>query len=767
MKKLFFSTAVWFVACCLSCVCAFCAAPDGGSRSIIDKTLVVWAAPATLEQRGGSALTIDANELDDFDAIVFGELCPKTWMAGSAYYRRSHLDQKNWPKEKNIDGRFVRICIVYRGKKVEIYRDNKLLASYEIEEPISFDETSTILLGPRHIKDQKDVFVGKIRDARVYSTALTLNQIAKLEPGKPLEGVEAWFWADFSSFGLFDKTGRFNRVTTFGDVSIESGALVLGANKGKVFFICSGSNEERAAVPSQWNKFGATPREVLASSRLLREKLAEDPYRPRWHFAIPDDVGIPGDPNGCFYANGRYHLMYLYDRAGSGYAWGHMTSVDLVHWRNLPDAIGPGGADSGCFSGGAFLDDDGVAYLTYWKLGDLGIGAAKSVAPYERWEKFGAPIIPSTEFGITELAAPGGELLCGSADPSNIWKKDGKYYMLTGNLCLLDKYGRNEDSPEYMKGDRLFLFESENLTKWEYKGVFYQRRDEWTDVDEDNMCPSFLPLPSSPEGGEPSGKYLLLFISHNRGCQYYVGSYDRDSDRFLPESHGRMTWVDNTYFAPEALIDGKGRQIMWAWLLDNRKDEARDGWSGVYGVPRVLWVGEDGALRMRPAPELKALRINERQFERVSLSSGVASSLSGFPGDSFDLEIKIDARELGKAERIGVIVREDKSNGEKTSIYYDRKTRELVFDSRKSGREGRPALERAPFELGEREDLELRVLVDRSVVEVYANDKQAICRRVYPSRPNKALNVSLWMEGSDDVVVKDARVWEMAEANPY
>ena len=70
---------------------------------------------------------------------------------------------------------------------------------------------------------------------------------------------------------------------------------------------------------------------------------------------------------------------------------------------------------------------------------------------------------------------------------------------------------------------------------------------------------SFLPLPASPNGGAPSGKHLLLSISHNKGCQYYVGDYR--SDRFFPENHGRMTWVDNTYFAPEALVDGKGRQI--------------------------------------------------------------------------------------------------------------------------------------------------------------------------------------------------------------
>jgi hypothetical protein len=31
-----------------------------------------------------------------------------------------------------------------------------------------------------------------------------------------------------------------------------------------------------------------------------------------------------------------------------------------------------------------------------------------------------------------------------------------------------------------------------------------------------------------------------------------------------------MSWNDNGFFAPEAMIDGNGRQIMWAWVFDYR-----------------------------------------------------------------------------------------------------------------------------------------------------------------------------------------------------
>ena len=47
------------------------------------------------------------------------------------------------------------------------------------------------------------------------------------------------------------------------------------------------------------------------SIREYRDKLLKDPYRPTYHFAYPDDNGMPGDPNGAFFVDGVYHLMYL------------------------------------------------------------------------------------------------------------------------------------------------------------------------------------------------------------------------------------------------------------------------------------------------------------------------------------------------------------------------------------------------------------------------------------------------------------------------
>lgn len=506
------------------------------------------------------------------------------------------------------------------------------------------------------------------------------------------------------------------------------------------------------------------PDSVVQSARWLRERLLADPWRPRYHFCVPEDMGEPGDPNGAFYYQGRYHLMYLYKRNGGGFCWGHISSADMLHWRHHPDSIGPGEGDEGCFSGGAFVDDDGTAYLSYWMLwGARGIGIAQSPAPpYDVWTKSSAnPVILSTEFGVTETTDKNGApLLLGSADPSNIWKQSGHYYMLTGNLLVLNKIGRVPEAPLSEQGDRLYLFESSDLKTWEYKHIFYDRNPEWTQSSEDNMCPSFLPLPASPEGGTPTGKHLLLFISHNIGCQYYTGVYK--DDHFLPETHGRMTWVDNTYFAPEALIDGQGRQIMWAWLTDNPGGDKDKGWSGVFGLPRTLWLGDNNTLRMKPVQELASLRSQPLCWSALTVTNDAPFPLTGVAGDACEIALEI---EIGDAKRVGIKVRCAPDLSEETSIFYDVESKELIFDATRSGVAGRKIVEKAPFALQTAERLLLRVFVDCSVIEVFANDRQAIGRRVFPGG-SESLNALLFTEGGS-AIYHSVEAWEIAPTNPY
>lgn len=490
----------------------------------------------------------------------------------------------------------------------------------------------------------------------------------------------------------------------------------------------------------------------IHAARALRAKLLADPHRPLYHIVTPEGVCAPFDPNGALFWNGRYHLHTIV-QTEKGHCWDHISSHDLVHWRHHGLSLEPGGVDEGVFSGGAFIDSNGVPTITYWGLGEsAGICLATSTDPdLAVWTKSPAnPVIPQTSLGIYE---DGHGLVYGAADPSAIWVHEGRYYMLTGNLLVLRAYGIEHDLDEH-KGDTAYLFVSDDLVRWDYRGPFYTSRREWTRADEDDMCPDFFPL---------GDRHMLLFISHNLGCQYYLGRYEGES--FVPEIHGRMTWNDNAFFAPESLLDDRGRRIMWAWVFDGREPATREasGWSGMLSLPRVLWLGEDHTLRMAPPEELALLRMHPKAYHALTVPAGREVTLEAIQGNSLELVVEMV---VGAATEAGVKVCCSPDGAEETRITYDAVEKKLKVDTTRSSLgEGPKAVEAGPLELGADESLQLHIFIDRSVVEVFANDRQAVTRCIYPTRPD-SLGVSLYSTGSA-VEVRSVQAWEMAPANPW
>ncbi|MBQ1222663.1 MAG: GH32 C-terminal domain-containing protein, partial [Oscillospiraceae bacterium] len=117
------------------------------------------------------------------------------------------------------------------------------------------------------------------------------------------------------------------------------------------------------------------------------------------------------------------------------------------------------------------------------------------------------------------------------------------------------------------------------------------------------------------------------------------------------------------------------------------------------------------------------------------------------------------------ADKAGVTVKQSADGKEYVRIYVDKEAGKLVFDSRTCTFDGRPALEEAPFVLAEGEKAKFDVFVDKSVVEVYVNNRQAICRRVFSSDPKNSLGVSLWAE--KEAEFSHVTAWEVDSTNLY
>jgi beta-fructofuranosidase len=226
-----------------------------------------------------------------------------------------------------------------------------------------------------------------------------------------------------------------------------------------------------------------------------------------------------------------------------------------------------------------------------------------------------------------------------------------------------------------------------------------------------------------------------------------------------------MSWVDNSFFAPESLLDDRGRRIMWAWIFDSPGFKMRTdyGWSGTMSLPRVLSLGADGMLRMNPPEEIERLRYNGKKRTNLTVKADSEQPVEGIGGNSLELCLEIVAKD---ARQCGVKVCCSPGGEEQTSVYYDAAEKKLKVDTTKSSlMDGPKNIEAGPFELRLDEPLKLRVFVDKSVVEVFANGRQAVMRRIYPSRPD-SVGVQLFSRGGT-ATVPTLEAWEMTPSNPY
>jgi beta-fructofuranosidase len=204
---------------------------------------------------------------------------------------------------------------------------------------------------------------------------------------------------------------------------------------------------------------------------------------------------------------------------------------------------------------------------------------------------------------------------------------------------------------------------------------------------------------------------------------------------------------------------------MWAWIMDGPEFEMRQkyGWSGTMSLPRVLTLGDDGLLRMDVPEEIEALRYDAVKKKDLTVRSGTEVPIEGIGGNSLELVIEVES---DQASVFGVKVCVSPDGEEETSIFYDASEGKLKVDTRKSGPEDTPkTVEAAPFELEKGERLKLRIFVDKSVVEVFANSRQAVMRRIYPSRAD-SVGVRLFSTGGDSEV-HTLEAYKITPSNSY
>jgi beta-fructofuranosidase len=219
--------------------------------------------------------------------------------------------------------------------------------------------------------------------------------------------------------------------------------------------------------------------------------------------------------------------------------------------------------------------------------------------------------------------------------------------------------------------------------------------------------------------------------------------------------------------------DAEGRRIWWAWIHEKRSSKAQvaAGWAGVMSLPRRLTLLTDGALGVEPVPELKDLRQGQKRLSNKKIESNGPLLVDGFASDCAEIEVEI---ELGDAQQAGLRVRSTSDGSEQTLIGFDRSSQTLFCDTTAASKDPEtsklpsyfpnPGMQGGVLRLEKTEPLCLRVYVDASVVETFANGKLSLSDRVYPSNP-ASLGIGLFARGGT-AHLRSMTLWELKPISP-
>ena len=411
------------------------------------------------------------------------------------------------------------------------------------------------------------------------------------------------------------------------------------------------------------------------------ENLYKEHLRPQFHFSTRR--GWNNDPNGLVYHDGEYHLFYQHNPFGWIYgsdankAWGHAISKDLIHWKELPDAIHPDNL-GGIYSGSAIVD----------KLNTTGFqsGDEKSIiciytsaggkTPWSKDKPFSQSIAYSNDKGRTFTKYKGNpvqeEIETMNRDPKVIW------HDLTNQWVIV----------LYLENNVMGFFTSKDLKSWQLQSR-YER-------DFLHECPELFQL--SVDGNQKNKKWIL-YAANGR---YDIGQFD--GKKFIPESKGIEFNYGNCFYASQTfnnIPEKDGRRIQIAWGL-NPLPGMPFNQQMLFPIELTLRTTEDG-LRIfsQPINEIKKIYgknwdLQEIIVEEFQQSILGENNFKGLHDISFQFEI-------GSAKRFGLIINN-------IQITYEINEQKLYCQQRF-----------APLK-PVKGTIEFRILVDRTTLEIFVND---------------------------------------------
>ena len=430
--------------------------------------------------------------------------------------------------------------------------------------------------------------------------------------------------------------------------------------------------------------------------------------RPQFHFTAR--TGWLNDPNGLIWYRGEYHLFYQHNPTGlpwGNMTWGHAVSRDLVHWSEQPKVLFPDAATGTCFSGAAFIDHHN-------QLGRK-TGAEEVIVAFYLRTEIGLCLAYSNDRGRTFTDYEANPVLTHEGaridTPRPFWHQPTGRWVAPSYDFFTNARGQLRRCVGF--------YSSANLTDWRFESRVEQ--DGWGD--ELCGCVDFFQLPLD---GDPERLMWVMILIDG---SYIVGDFDGATFRTLAgkpavtDDRIRSLVIQGEYYATMTwhnMPDLRRVQITWM--------RSPGGYPGMpfnqqMTVPAELSLhssGEGPRLRMLPVAELEALRTRTHEWSGLPLD-GHRNPLEAIAADLLDLEAEFPVA-------AGTVIRLQMRG---FSITYDTDTETLSS----CGTATRlPPVDGA---------LRLRVLLDRTSIEVFANDGRVYLPRViFPDARERSIGIT-------------------------
>lgn len=513
------------------------------------------------------------------------------------------------------------------------------------------------------------------------------------------------------------------------------------------------------------------PASGASASRVVYVNREPDPaalytesLRPAFHFT--PYAGQMNDPNGLVYlpSTGEYHLFFQCNRTfdtgvpglSGTTSWGHAVSTDLLHWTELPLAITPDKWGM-AWSGSAVIDRDNTSGL----FDDTTPPASRLVCFY---------------------AAVGAGLEYGYAKECMVYSKDGgrTFIRWPGNPVVKnpgDMYGGGLRDPKVFRYadesmpeggiwvmvcvGNLTFFTSHNLTEWHPCGRPTDIRGEVFDSE----CPDLFPLAVD---GDPDnvkwvytggGLYYILGHLESSGPEHVM--FVPETDKIVPLKGFAMLWEGcfscETYATQTIHNEKKGRAVAISWLRDPSMFIGDKIWNSAQSTPMeysLRTIGDKVKLCMYPVEEVDTLRGEPLYAARdLILDQNTPNPLAGVRSTLCDVELSFIP---GTARTVTLGLRE--GNGQVLSVRYDRAAGRLYVDKTRAATASFSGVYEPEVTAGADGRITLRVLLDRSVFDVYANGGEAAVSGLCYADV-AADGMSLFADGS--VTVESLTVWSL------